>query len=211
MWFSNRRARWRKIACAHHQQQHQSHHIPNAPSPLMLSTGPTTISSVNISGQSTPSSRFHFNPFCLSTIGPSTTSPTGQFSSLSSSSFHPSSECSSSGNTTTILFGSQQQQPSQPSFYHRYTNGSFIIIISSRKVIKISSMLAFSYLDYDNIYRSSGSFPYSTTTSNNIMMHGQVLGPTPLPPPPPPSPRTTTASSSSFYTPNIFDIHNIYL
>ncbi|CAF5106161.1 unnamed protein product, partial [Rotaria magnacalcarata] len=36
-----------------------------------------------------------------------------------------------------------------------------------------------------------------------IMMHGQVL------PPPPPS--TAAPSSSSFYTPNIFDVHNVYL
>ncbi|CAF4698465.1 unnamed protein product, partial [Rotaria magnacalcarata] len=34
------------------------------------------------------------------------------------------------------------------------------------------------------------------------MMHGQVL------PPPPPS--TAAPSSSSFYTPNIFDVHNVY-
>ncbi|CAF1608984.1 unnamed protein product, partial [Rotaria magnacalcarata] len=61
----------------------------------------------------------------------------------------------------------------------------------------------FHYLDYEQLYRSAGNFPYSSTNPNHIMMHGQVL------PPPPPS--TAAPSSSSFYTPNIFDVHNVYL
>jgi hypothetical protein len=63
-------------------------------------------------------------------------------------------------------------------------------------------MNLFLYLDYEQIYRSTGTFPYGSTNPNNMMMSGQLL-----PPPPPPA----TASSSPFYTPNMFDVHNVYL
>jgi hypothetical protein len=59
-------------------------------------------------------------------------------------------------------------------------------------------------LDYEQIYRSTGTFPYSSANSNNMMMPTQVLAP-------PPPPTATSSSSSSFYTPNVFDVHNVYL
>ncbi|CAF1145304.1 unnamed protein product [Adineta ricciae] len=205
VWFSNRRARWRKIASVHHQhqqqqqqqqqqqhqqQQQQLHHIPPATSPLMFPTGPTATSSVNIPVQATASptavaaSRLHFTPFCLPPIDTSSAAP-GQLSSSSSSSvFHPSNECSSSNGTSNaaaLLFSNQQQQQQQhqqQSLYARYTN------------------------DYEQIYRSTGTFPYSSTNASTMMMSGQVL---------PPPPATATHSSSPFYTPNMFDVHNVYL
>jgi hypothetical protein len=102
----------------------------------MFSTGPTATSSVNISGQSNSSSRLHFTPFCLPTID-TQSSTTGQLSSSSSSSiFHPSNECSSTANTAAILFANQQQQQQSPSFYARYTNGSYRCIILFIIIIK---------------------------------------------------------------------------
>ena len=50
------------------------------------------------------------------------------------------------------------------------------------------------YSDYEQIYRSTGAFPYS---SSNIS--GSVF------------PSSTSTSPPVFYTPNMFDAHNVYL
>jgi len=106
VWFSNRRARWRKIASVHQQ-------LPASTSPLIYPNGPNQ---TRISGQPPPppptsSARFHFPPFCLPTIETST----------ADSIFPSTNECNSSANTNNSanLFSNQ---PSS-SLYARYTNG----------------------------------------------------------------------------------------
>jgi len=106
VWFSNRRARWRKIASVHQQ-------LPASTSPLIYPNGSTQPRS---SGPPPPppptsSTRFPFPPFCLPTI---------ETSSTTESMFPPTNECNSTANTNNSanLFSNQ---PS--SFYARYTNG----------------------------------------------------------------------------------------
>ncbi|CAF1354931.1 unnamed protein product [Rotaria sordida] len=154
VWFSNRRARWRKIAAAHQQQ------LPASTNSLVFPNRPIATSSVPIPEPSISSSYFHFNPYCLSTIEKS--------SSTMDSRFHPSNECTSSTNinNSTNLFVNQQS-----SFYTRYNNN-----------------------DYEQIYRSTATFPY---TSSNVS--GSIFS------------SSTSTSPPSFYTPNIFDVHNVYL
>ncbi|CAF1560533.1 unnamed protein product, partial [Adineta ricciae] len=48
--------------------------------------------------------------------------------------------------------------------------------------------------DYEQIYRSTTTFPYPPSN---------VSGPV--------FPPSTSTSSSTFYTPNMFDVHNVYL
>ncbi|CAF0892513.1 unnamed protein product [Rotaria sp. Silwood1] len=156
VWFSNRRARWRKITSAQ-QQQHQQ--IPASTNSLVFPNGSMETSSVTIPEPVTSSSCFYFTPYCLPNIEKS--------SSTTDSIFRPFNEYTSSTNTnnSTNLFLNQQSP-----FYARYNN------------------------DYEQIYRPTVTFPY---TSSNVS--GSIFS------------SSTSTASSSFYTPNIFDVHNVYL
>ena len=66
-------------------------------------------------------------------------------------------------------------------------------------------------LDYEQIYRSSTSFPYASTNTNNMMMSSQVFAPTSAGVGAPTQPNGSTSSTSPFYAPNMFDMHNMYL
>jgi hypothetical protein len=114
VWFSNRRARWRKMANVHQQQQ-----LPADNNSLAFPHGPLATSSANISGPST--SRLHFSPFCLSGLEPPQLSTTDSI-------FNPTNECSSTSSNThnpANLFINQQS-----SLYSRYTNGWFFFFVS---------------------------------------------------------------------------------
>lgn len=157
--------------------------MPASASPLIFSNAPTaTSSNTTIPGPSPSSSRLHFAPFCL----PSLETPS---SSGTDSLFQSTNECSSNGNTTNPanLFTNQQTP-----FYARYTNG-MLICLNLRKQSLYFYLFSF-YLDYEQIYRSTTSFPYPPSN---------VSGPV--------FPPSTSTPSSTFYTPNMFDVHNVYL
>ena len=133
VWFSNRRARWRKIASVHHQQQQQPPHlsqpphhlssVPPAASPnsLLFGSNPIASSSAPMLGSSGSASHFQINSFCLPSID-GTSSSGNQFSN--SSIFHPSPECSSSANSASMLFNNQQAHHQGSPLYARYSNGT---------------------------------------------------------------------------------------
>ncbi|CAF2412591.1 unnamed protein product [Rotaria sp. Silwood2] len=159
VWFSNRRARWRKIASVQQEHRQQQQQLSASTNSLVFHNGPIATSNVTVTEPSTSSSCFHFTPYCLPTVEKSL--------STTDSMFRPSNECMSSTNTNNPanLF-SHQQLP----FYARYNN------------------------DYEQMYRSTATFPY---TSSNVS--GSIFS------------SSTSTSSPSFYTPNIFDVHNVYL